>query len=88
MDAFYYECGFRLSYQCPDFIDGISSHILNANFKGKNKPSFTKDEQKVYVRYHTIMNTLPTIPDMDEQDALFLAGRLSGLDKLNSTPPT
>jgi hypothetical protein len=53
------------------------------NFTCKNKQSFTKDEQKVYVKYHAVMNALSTIPDMDEEDAMFLVGRLSGLDKLN-----
>jgi hypothetical protein len=69
--------------QRPDFIEAIKSHNLNANVKNNNKPSFTEDEQKVYVRYHAVMNTLPNIPDMDEQDAVFFVGRLSGLDKLN-----
>jgi len=83
LDAFYYECGFRPWYQHPDFIEGITPHTLNAHVKGKNKQSFTEDEQKVYVKYHAVMNALPNIPDMDKKDAVFLVGRLSGFHTLN-----
>lgn len=83
LDAFYYQCGYRLWHQRPDYIEGITPQTVNADVKGKSEPSFTKDEQKVYVRYHAVMNALQNIPHMDEYDAMFLVGRWSGLDKLN-----
>ena len=85
LDAFYYECGYRSWYQRPSYIEGTTPQALNTDVKGNKKSSFTEDEQKVYVRYHAVMNALPGIPDMDERDAAFLVGRLSGLDKLNAT---
>ena len=83
LDSFYYLCGFRAWYQREDYKQGITPYVLSANFEGKNKMTYTKEEEKSFSRYHAVMATLPGIPNMERKDCLYLVGRLSGLDKLN-----
>ena len=89
LECFYYECGFRPWYQQPEYVnEGIHPYIQYTDFiigttKGKEKQIFSAEDRVRYVRWDAVMNTLPEIGNMEKREAVFLVGRLSGLNQLH-----
>ena len=80
LDCFYYTCGFRAWYQRGEF-KGI---ITTFTCEEQERPEFTEEEQKKYVRCHAVMNHLQHMPGIYKKDIRWLVGRKSEFHKLHT----
>lgn len=58
---------FRPWYQREEFKGTIITFMCT-NFKERERPEFTEQENKKYVRWHAVMNHLPQMPGKYKND--------------------